>query len=123
MLRLLIHWILSALAIWAVSRVVPGFYVSGAGAALIAAVIIGLINATLGLVLKIITFPLTVLTLGIFWIVINAFVIELATIFVPGFHVTSFGAAFWGAIVLAIVNMFLRWLVFPKREQQYYRPR
>ncbi|MBA3913443.1 MAG: phage holin family protein [Acidobacteriales bacterium] len=118
MLRMLLHWLLSALALWIVSRVVPGFYVSGAASALIAVLVIGLVNATLGLVLKIVTFPLTVLTLGIFWIVINALVIELASAFVPGFHVVSFGAAFWGAIVLSLLNMFFRWLVFPKRERE-----
>jgi putative membrane protein len=95
---------------------VPGFYVNGAAAALIAAVVIGLVNATIGLVLKIITFPLTILTLGLFWLVINGIMLELASAVVPGFHITSFAAAFWGAIVLAIVNMLLKWLVMPERQ-------
>jgi putative membrane protein len=112
-LKLIIHWALSALAIWIVSRIVPGFSVSGPMAALIAAVVIGFVNATLGLLLKIITFPLTIVTLGLFWLVINAIMIELASAIVPGFHVSSFGAAFWGAIVLALVNMTLKWLVLP----------
>ena len=47
----------------------------------------------------------------------------LVASFVPGFHVTSFGAAFWGALVLAILNMFLRWLVFPRREREFERYR
>ena len=63
MLRMLLHWVVSALAVWITSRVVTGFYVDGATAALIAAVVIGLVNATLGLFLKVITFPLTILTL------------------------------------------------------------
>ena len=113
MLRLLLHWVVSALAVWITSRVVPGFYVDGAGAALIAAVVIGLISATLGLFLKIVTFPLTILTLGLFWLIINAIMLELASTFVPGFHIRSFAAAFWGAIVLSIVSMLLRWLVMP----------
>ena len=117
-MRVLLHWILSALAIWIVSRVVPGFVVSGAMAALIAAVVIGLVNATLGLFLKVITFPLTLLTLGLFWLVINATMIELASMFVPGFHVASFGSAFWGAIVLALVNMLLKWMILPDRRAQ-----
>ena len=115
-MRMLLHWILSALAIWIVSRLVPGFYISGAWAALIAAVFIGLINATLGLFLKIITFPLTIVTLGLFWFVVNAIMIELASAFVPGFHVANFWSAFWGGIVLSIVNMLLKWLVLPNRE-------
>jgi putative membrane protein len=106
----ILNWILSALAVWLVARLVPGFHVSGPIAALIAALAIGFINATLGLFLKLVTFPLTVITLGIFWLLINAAMIELASAIVPGFHVDSFGAAFWGAIVLSIVNMLFRWL-------------
>ena len=115
MLRLIVHWLLSALALVIVAHVVPGFYITGLGAALIAAVVIGLINATIGVFLKVITFPLTVLTLGIFWFVINALMIELATHLVSGFKVRSFGAAFVGAIVLALVNVVLKALV-PKGE-------
>jgi len=116
MLRLLLNWLLSAVALILVAHLVPGFYLRGIGAALWAAVVIGLINATLGLLLKVITFPLTVLTLGIFWLVINALMLEVASWFVPGFHIGSFGSAFIGAIVLALVNMLFRWLA-PTRER------
>ncbi len=115
-MRLLLHWILSAAAVWIVAHVVPGISVSGPTAALIAALVIGLINATLGLLLKIITFPLTILTLGLFWFVINALMLELAATFVSGFHVRSFVAAFIGAIVLSVVSSILQWLVMPKRS-------
>jgi putative membrane protein len=111
MLRMLVHWLITGLAVWITSRVVPGFHVEGATAALIAAVVIGLVNATLGLFLKVVTFPLTIMTLGIFWLVINAVMLKLASEFVPGFHIRSFAAAFWGAIVLSLVNMLLKWLV------------
>ena len=117
MLRMLLHWFVSALAVWITSRVVPGFYVDGAAAALIAAVVIGLVNATVGLFLKIITFPLTILTLGLFWFVINAIMLELASTFVPGFHITGFRAAFLGGIVLTLVNMLLKWLVMPSPQR------
>src|SRR5512135_1894861 len=109
-MRLLLHWLLSAVALLIVSYFVPGFVLTGLVAALIAAAVVGFINATLGLLLKVITFPLTVLTLGLFWFVINAIVLELASAIVPGFRILSFGAAFIGAIVLAIVNMIFRWL-------------
>jgi putative membrane protein len=117
MFRMLLHWIVTALAVWITSRLVGGFYVSGATAALIAAVVIGLVNATLGLFLKIVTFPLTLVTLGLFWFVINAGMIELASQFVPGFHISSFSAAFWGGIVLGLVNMLLKWLVLPAKPR------
>ena len=100
-MRLLLSWILSALAVWIVSRIVPGIYVSGPIAALVAALVIGFINATLGALLKILTFPLTLLTLGIFWFVINALMLELASaLLAPKFQVRTFTAAFIGAIVL-----------------------
>jgi putative membrane protein len=117
-MKLLLNWVLSAVALWIVANVVPGFHLSGAMAALIAALVIGFVNATLGLFLKIITFPLTLLTLGIFWLVINAVMIELASAIAPGFHVDSFGAAFWGAIVLSLVNMLFRWLVGAGSERK-----
>ncbi|MGB7553932.1 MAG: phage holin family protein, partial [Candidatus Korobacteraceae bacterium] len=66
-MRLLLNWLLSAISLLIVSKVVPGFYVQGFKAALIAALVIGLVNATLGLLLKLITLPLTLVTLGIFW--------------------------------------------------------
>jgi len=116
MLRLLLNWVLSALAVWIVSQVVPGIYVNGPAAALIAALVIGLINATVGLILKVITFPITILTLGLFWFVINALMLELASAFVRGFEVRGFLAAFIGAIVLSIVNSVLHWLVRPSRR-------
>ena len=119
MLRILLHWILSALALLVVSRLVPGFYVRGLTTALWAAVIIGLINATLGALLKLITFPLTILTLGIFWIVINALMLWFATAFVPGFHISGFLAAFLGAIVLMLVNMLFRALMPRGRSTEY----
>ena len=118
MMKMLLHWVLSALAIWMVSRLVPGFEISGIGAALIAAVFIGFINATLGLFLKVITFPLTILTLGLFWLIVNAAMIELASALVPGFHVRSFASAFWGGIVLSLLNMLLKALIMPTRQSQ-----
>ena len=115
-MKILLNWALSALALWVVARLVPGFHLSGPVAALIAALVIGFVNATLGLFLKVITFPLTLVTLGLFWLVINAVMIELASALVPGFRVDTFGAAFWGAIVLSLVNMFFRWIVGAGKE-------
>jgi len=115
-MRMLVHWVISALAVWITSRIVPGFEVTGVTAALIAAVVIGLVNATLGVVLKVITFPLAILTLGLFWLIINAVMLELASAFVPGFHLASFKAAFLGGIVLMLVNMLLKWLVMPPQR-------
>jgi putative membrane protein len=116
-MRLLLNWVLSALAVWIVSHVVPGISVSGPMAALIAALAIGFINATVGFLLKVLTFPLTLLTLGLFWFVINAAMLKLASVLVRGFEVRTFWAAFIGAIVLSLVNSLLHWLIMPRRQQ------
>ena len=108
-MRLLLSWLISAIALLIVSFLVPGFHVAGFKAALIAAVVIGLINATLGVLLKVITLPLTLITLGLFWWVVNALMLMLASKFLsPSFHVDGFLWAFLGAIVLSLVNMVLR---------------
>jgi putative membrane protein len=110
-MRLLLHWLLSALALLIVSHFVPGFHVAGLIPALIAAVVIGLLNATVGLFLKIITIPLSILTLGIFLLVINGVMILVASALVPGFRVYGLGPAFWGAVVLALLGMLIRAIV------------
>jgi putative membrane protein len=105
MLRLLLHWVLNAVALLLVSHFVEGFIVSSFVSALIAVVVIGLFNATLGLFLKIITLPLGILTFGIFFLVVNAVILWFSSKFVPGFAVTTFTAAFLGALALAVVHM------------------
>jgi putative membrane protein len=107
----LVNWLLSALSLVIVAHLIPGFHLSGFAAALIAALVIGFVNGTIGLLLKIVTLPLSILTLGIFWLVINALMLELAAALVPGFRIHGFLPAFIGSIVLSLVNMTLRFLV------------
>lgn len=106
--RILAHWVLSALCLLLVAHFVPGFVVNGFGTALIAAVVIGLVNGTLGIILKIITFPLTILTFGIFWLLINALMLEVAAAVVPGFTVVGLWPAFWGGLILSLMNLTVR---------------
>ena len=108
MARILAHWVLSALCLLLVAHVVPGFFVGGIGTALIAAVVIGLVNGTLGLLLKIVTFPLTVITFGIFWLLINALMLKLAASVVPGFEVQGLWPAFFGGLILSLLNLTIR---------------
>jgi len=116
MARLIAHWLLSALCILLVARFVPGIVVSGFGTALLAAVIIGFVNGTIGLLLKILTFPLIVLTFGIFWLIINALMLKFASLFVPGFYVQGFAPAFWGAIILSLLNIAIREVLRERME-------
>ena len=104
-MRWLLHWILNAVALLVVSHFVDGFVISGFASALIAVVVIGLLNATLGLLLKIITLPLGILTFGLFFLVINAVILWFSSKLVPGFAVTTFKAAILGALALAVIHL------------------
>lgn len=105
MLHLLLKWILGALALLAVTYLVPGFRVVSLPSALVAVLVIGFLNMTLGLILKVVTFPFAILTLGLLFLVINALMLMLASKISPGFQIASFGAAFVGALVLAVVHV------------------
>ncbi len=112
MLHLIVSWFVSALSLFLVAQIIPGIVVRSFGTALLATVVIAIVNATVGLVLKVLTFPLTVVTLGLFLLVVNAFLLKFASIFVPGFSVKGFLNALIGSVVLTILNTILRHLVF-----------
>lgn len=111
MRHVLVNWLLNAVSLMIVAAVVPGIEIAGFGTALIAAVVIGFVNATLGLFLKIVTFPLTLITLGAFLFVINALMLKVAAALLPGFRVRGFLPAILGAILLSLVHILLRWLL------------
>jgi len=111
MFVMMIQWMMSAVALLLVSKIVPGFYVYGLMPAVIASAVIGFLNATLGAFLKIITFPLAIITFGVFLLVINAMMILLASKLVPGFQVQGYTPAFWGAAVLTLLSFVIRALV------------
>ena len=103
----LIHWVLSGVALLVVANILPGIQVEGFGAALIAALVIGIVSATVGLVLKIILFPFAILTLGLVYLVVNGLMLMLASGLVSGFRVNGFLTAVFGSILLSIVDYVL----------------
>ncbi|HEY7217358.1 MAG TPA: phage holin family protein [Candidatus Binatia bacterium] len=107
----LIHWFISAASLMIVAYLFPGIEVHGFGTALIAPIVIGFINATIGFIFKLLTLPLSLLTFGFFWLVINALMLLLAASLVPGFVIHGFWSAFFGAIVLSIASTILGALV------------
>ncbi|HEY2469869.1 MAG TPA: phage holin family protein [Terracidiphilus sp.] len=111
MFRAIIHWLLSAIALMVATSLVPGFYVNDIQSALIAALVIGVLNATLGFILKVLTFPFAIVTFGLFLLVINAAMILLAAKIVTGFVVYGWVPALWAALILAIVGMLIRALM------------
>jgi putative membrane protein len=106
-MRWLLHWVVNALVLLVVSHFVSGFNVRSFGSAMLAVVIIGVVNATLGLFMKVMTFPLSIVTLGLFIFFIDALVLWFSSKLVPGFSVQGFRPAFVAALVLALIQMLL----------------
>ena len=106
-MKLLIGWLLNALALLAVAYLVPGIHVSNFTYALIAAAVIGLANMLIKPVLLILTLPVTIITLGLFIFVINGLLFWLAGYFLQGFDVKSFMAGIIGAIAYSIISWIL----------------
>lgn len=104
---LLVRWFISAATLLLVAYLVPGFHVSGWYAAFIAALVLGLVNALIRPILLILTLPVNILTLGLFTLVVNAFMLWLVSTVVKGFEISGFAPAFWGALVLWLIG----WLV------------
>ena len=102
-----IHWILSGVALLVVANILPGIQVEGFGSALIAALVIGFVSATVGLFLKIILLPFILLTLGLVYFLINGMMLMLASALVPGFRVAGWVPAVLGSILLTLVDYLL----------------
>jgi len=112
LLYIVVSWFVSALALWIVAQIIPGIQIRGFGDALLATIVITVVNAIIGPVLRFFTFPLIFLTLGLFLLVINAFLLKLASLFTPGFRVHGFLSAVAGSLVLTILTSLLRRVVF-----------
>src|SRR6185503_12142613 len=104
-MALLIRWLLNTLALFVVVSVVPNFYSRSWVTLAIAAAVLGILNAIVRPILFVLTLPLTIVTLGLFLLVLNAIMLELTTWLVPGFDIRGFGWAIVGALVLTIVSL------------------
>ena len=102
---LLLRWLLNTLALFVVVQIVPGFHADSWVTLAIAALILGLLNALVKPILFLLTLPLTIVTLGLFLIVLNAIILEMTAWLVPGFRIDSFGWACVGAIVLGLISL------------------
>lgn len=103
-MELILIWILNAVALLVVAYILPGITVASFGSALVAALILGLLNALVKPVLVVLTFPITVVTLGLFLLVLNALLFWLAGSILKGFQVNGFWWAVLGAIVYSFVS-------------------
>jgi putative membrane protein len=100
----LLRTLIVAAGLWVAARFVPGIRVDSVSSLAAAALVLGVINAIVRPIVFILTLPLTVLTLGLFLLVINAAMLLLTAQFLHGFHVYGFGAALWGSIVVSLVS-------------------
>ncbi len=115
-MKLLIGWLLNALALLAVAYLVPGIAVSNFTSALIAAAVIGLVNMLINPILLILTLPVTILTLGLFIFVINGILFWLVGNFLDGFDVKTLIAGIIGAIVYSVISWVLSAVVIDKKD-------
>lgn len=107
MTRFLAHWFTVALALAVASWILPGVTVTSVPALLIAALVLGLVNAVVRPILLILTLPITLITLGLFYLVINGLAFALAALLVPGFIVAGIGWAILGALIVSLVSWFI----------------
>ncbi|WP_141835967.1 phage holin family protein [Herbaspirillum sp. SJZ107] len=110
-MRLLLTWLINAAALMALPYLMNSVTVTNIGAALVAALVLGLVNTLIRPVLVVLTLPVTLLSLGLFILVINALLFWLVSHLVAGFHVTGFGSAFVAAILYSVISWALSTLL------------
>lgn len=114
-MRLLLLWILNAVALLAVTYLLPSIQVDGFGSALLAALVLGFINTLVRPVLALLTLPITVVTLGVFYLVLNGLLFWLASALLPGFQVGGFVSALLGALLYGVIAWVLSALIPGKK--------
>ena len=111
MIALIVRWVLNALALYIVAKIVPGIHLLDFGSALIAVIVIALVNALIKPFLFLLTLPVTIVTFGLFALVLNALMLMLASALTPGFKIDGFGTALLGSILLSIVTTIFHSLI------------
>lgn len=116
-MKLIFNWLINAAALYVTAQIIPGVRVAGLENLLVAALAIGLINAIIRPILTFVTLPITVLTLGLFYFVLNGGLFYAAAQFTPGFELDTFMSAILGAVVMSIVATVLHLFVKPKKKK------
>lgn len=115
-MKFIIHWLVSTVALLVVAYLFKGVVIDSYLAALIAALVLGIVNAIIRPIIMILTLPINILTLGLFTLIINALMLWMVHLLVPGFYIISFTAAIWAAIIYWLINWFLS-LIFANEKQ------
>ena len=117
MRNFLLHWFITAVALGVAARIVPGIHVASLFVLVLSGLVLGAVNAFVRPVLLVLTLPITVLTLGLFYLVVNGLAFALAAALVPGFTAASLGSSIGGALVVGLVSWGLGWLLQPARRE------
>jgi putative membrane protein len=104
----IVNWLLGALALWLMAQIIPGIRIRNFKTAMLATVVIALVDITIGPILRFIAFPITFLTLGLFRLILNALLLKLASMVTPGFRIDGFLNALVGSLVLTLLEIALR---------------
>ena len=115
-MRLILHWLINAAALFVLPYIFSSIQVKDFVTALVVALVLGLVNAIIRPILILLTLPVTILTLGLFILVINALLFWAVASFIEGFHVAGFWSAFWGAIVYSLISWAVAALLLPKEN-------
>lgn len=114
MLGFLFRAVIVALGLWLATRLVPGVTIDSPSTLILAGILLGVVNSIVRPIAILLTLPMTILTLGLFLLVINGAMVELVAWILSGMHVASFGAAFLTALIVSVVSMIGSWFVGPK---------
>ena len=107
MIHILIQWLINALAVYATAHILDGIHIKSFGAAILVALVLGLVNAVVRPILVFFSIPFIIVTLGLFLFVINAFLLQIAASLVGGFSIDSFGWAIAGSVVISVISWIL----------------
>jgi len=115
--KFVLNWLVNAVALWVAAKIVPGVFVEDTDSLFIAALIIGLVNAIIRPILAFVTLPITVITLGLFYFVLNGAMLYLAASLAPGFALESMWSAILAAIVMSVVATILHLFVKGRKKR------
>jgi putative membrane protein len=116
MVGLLVRTLITAAGLWVASRLVGGIQIEGTGTLLLSALLLGIVNAVVRPIAILLTLPITVLTLGLFLLVVNAAMLALVAKLVPAFQVAGFGSALLGSLIVSATAWLASWYVGPRGQ-------
>jgi putative membrane protein len=115
--------VISAVGLWLATVWVPGVRIDSAATLVLAGLLLGVINAFVRPIFVILTLPLTLMTLGLFLLIVNALMLGLTAMLLPGFHLSGFEAAFFAALVVSVTGWLASWLIGPRGRIEIVRRR